>query len=133
MSGSPLLIQESGQWKVLGILLGGPAVLGHYEINSIAKYWNDESQIIKIAEEMKLKVEMSIEANLIGLIYKFVMVGVGAPNSIVFPFLKTWYYELMKNLCLHIRSIKGGKKKITEILNHNLVLPLNLYKNILSY
>jgi hypothetical protein len=27
MSGSPLLIKKNGQWKVIGILIGGPAVL----------------------------------------------------------------------------------------------------------
>jgi hypothetical protein len=127
MSGAPLLAKEDGQWKVIGILLGGPAVLGHFELNSMAAHWSDPSKVIKIAEELKIKAEERDEMHFIEVAYKVAMALIGTSKGIAFPILKTFYYELIKITCDHIRSRHGGKM-LLEIINHNLVLPLYLYR-----
>ena len=108
MSGSPLLTNEDGKWKVIGILIGGPAVLGHFEINSIFTPWYEESEFCKFSENLITLANEKGGFDSVKLLCSYIKGAIIKQKDKMLVILKAFYYSRLKYACKMIR------KKIKE-------------------
>ena len=131
MSGSPLLSLIHNSWKVVGILVGGPAVAGHYHLLKLASCVHNDSmfneyilQFNKLAKSRGFRNYKLISKNILEIKKNY-------PGHVAIELISTIYYDFLTRICSQITQSKGeGEAK--ALLNHNLALPLDAYQVFLE-
>ena len=125
MSGGPVLVKENGVWRVIGILIGGPAALGHYELMNLAEICMDKHSFHTLLDEL----EQSAIENEIGYIERLARNLHAQGNEsqdYCISTLEHRYYRILRETCNEITQ-KYGEKKTAQLFNHNLVIPIKPY------
>ena len=124
MSGSPLLSLIHNSWKVVGILVGGPAVAGHYHLLKLASCVRNDLifnqyilQFNKLAKSRGVRDFKSISKYILSLKKNY-------HGNLLIELLSGIYYDFLARISSKITQSKGeGEAK--ALLNHNLPLPLD--------
>ena len=112
MSGSPVLWLSEGEWKIGGMLLGGPAVSGHRRLLNILRAINENNKVDcnRLIDEMansrktrNRKIGESLKKNI---------------DPDLKYYVEKFYFEEIRQESLKL-SRKGRDPKVA--LNHNLV------------
>ena len=131
MSGSPLLTYINNNWKAVGMLIGGPAVAGHYHLMKLAAcVKNDEmfnqciSQYRQLAQ-LKGVCDYKSVSKIIMSLKKYY------GGQVLIQSLASKYYELLNHICYQITH-RRGEDQAKATLNHNLALHLDDYRLFLD-
>ena len=130
MSGSPLLIFNDNKWKVVGMLVGGPAVVGHYHMLKLASFIDNHEKFESILKEINEFNELKRGCMLKGDFENILYLKKKFPDLLIRR-LEFMYYDALISTCDEIANEKGETES-KAMLNHNLVLPLNDYIEILN-
>ena len=130
MSGSPLLIFSDNKWKAVGLLVGGPAVVGHYHMLKLASFIDNDEKFESIFKEYTELNELKRGCTLKGDFENILYLKNKFPDLLIEQ-LEFLYYNALRWTYIVITKEKGEIES-KAMLNHNLVLPLNDYIEVLN-
>jgi hypothetical protein len=114
MSGSPILQIQDGEWVAVSILLGGPAVINHYELTSMSRHvlQHNFSEALQLLESIK-KNQPHCCIDSILLMLEWGLLNAKEEGSLLL--IRDMYFGLIKNYAKLLTPEDSVK-----ILSHNL-------------
>ena len=131
MSGSPLLALSGTGWKVVAMLIGGPAIIGHYHLLKLASYVDYDQPFEDTFKEYNEFNELDTDSATKGHFITILDLRNRGNAENLNRFLLFLYYEILSLTCSEVAKNKG-EVEAKAMLNHNLALPIKQYIEIID-